>query len=154
MSSQGGQWVNFEAPTLQLPLDRDSYLSHNDILRLEWGVSQVRNIIEMNPLKTELGQELDPGPSVSGFDLRRWINNTVLPNAHWVGTTRMGKVDDPLAVVDESLLVKGTTNLRVVDAGVIPSAPNGNIHTTVAAVASRGAELIAQLRQDGQTDFT
>lgn len=63
---------------------------------------------------------------------------------------------DPHAVVDESLLVKGTTNLRIVDAGVIPDAPNGNIHTTVTAVASRGVELIAQARQqqNGQADFT
>ena len=53
---------------------------------------------------------------------------------------------DSDSVVDENLLVRGTLNLRIVDAGVIPSAPNGNIHSTVTVIASRGADLIALAR--------
>jgi len=135
------QWVKFEPPRLHLPAGRTQYLSTKDIKRLEWGVKQVRKILGTSPLADQVNTELMPGV---GTDLHRWIRETVLPNAHWVGTTRMGT--DPDSVVDENLLVRGTLNLRIVDAGVIPSAPNGNIHSTVTVIASRGADLIAMAR--------
>ena len=145
-NTQVRKWSNFKAPTIELPVGRSSYLSPRDIRRLEWGVNEVRKVMRTSPLNEELGVELIPGQSIEESELRQWINTSVLPNAHWVGTTKMGTQDDPLAVVNETLLVKGTTNIRVVDAGVIPNAPNGNIHTTVVAVAARGSELIAQAR--------
>ena len=139
--TDASQWVNFEPPRLQLPAGRTRYLSHKDIQRLEWGVQEARKILATSPLADQVGTELMPGVDA---DLPTWVNETVLPNAHWVGTTRMGT--DPDSVVDENLLVRGTSNLRIVDAGVIPSAPNGNVHSTVMVVASRGADLIAKAR--------
>ncbi len=46
------------------------------------------------------------------------------------------------AVVDEQLKVKGTQNLRVIDASVIPAVPSGNINAAVIAVAEKGADLV------------
>lgn len=40
------------------------------------------------------------------------------------------------------LLVYGTTNLRIVDASVMPPIPRGNIQSSVYAVAERAADLI------------
>ena len=142
-------WVNFEAPRMQVATPETNgtmYLSERDVSRIAWGIQELRRIFDTAPLADELQGEAIPGRSVEGDELRAWIHAAVLPNAHWVGTTRMGKTDDPMAVVDETLLVRNTTNLRIVDAGVIPSAPNGNTHSTVTVVASRGAELIAQAR--------
>jgi choline dehydrogenase len=39
---------------------------------------------------------------------------------HPIGTTKMGRDDDAMAVVDSHLRARGVTGLRVVDAGVMP----------------------------------
>jgi choline dehydrogenase len=38
--------------------------------------------------------------------------------------------------------VRGVERLRVADASVLPTVPNGNVHATVVAVAHRAAEII------------
>ncbi|CAG7734018.1 unnamed protein product [Allacma fusca] len=65
-------------------------------------------------------------------------------NNHVTSTNRMGKVDDPHAVVDSKLRVRGLTGLRVVDASVIPAVPNGNINAPIMMVAEKAASEIAQ----------
>ena len=55
---------------------------------------------------------------------------------HPTSTCSMG------AVVDEQLRVKGVSNLRVVDASVMPAVPSGNINAAVIAVAEKAADLI------------
>ena len=46
------------------------------------------------------------------------------------------------SVVDEQLVVRGTTNLYVADAAAIPVIPNGNVHSTVTVVASMAAQFL------------
>jgi choline dehydrogenase-like flavoprotein len=48
-------------------------------------------------------------------------------------------------VVDEKLIVYGTTNLRIVDASIFPLIPRGSIQSTVYAVAERAADIIKGL---------
>ncbi|KAK8877516.1 Dehydrogenase citC [Apiospora arundinis] len=62
---------------------------------------------------------------------------------HPAGTCAMRPQEDG-GVVDERLLVHGTTNLRVVDASVFPLMPSGNIQATVYAVAERAADFIKE----------
>ena len=50
---------------------------------------------------------------------------------------------DEQAVVDPATMrVRGVDGLRVVDASVFPSVPNGNIYAPVMMVAERSADLI------------
>lgn len=56
----------------------------------------------------------------------------------------MGKKDDPKAVVDEKLVVKGVNNLRVADCSIIPIL--GGAHTQMPAygIAEKCADLISK----------
>ena len=63
---------------------------------------------------------------------------------HAVGTCRIGVDGDPLAVVDESLAVRGIRNLSIIDASVIPISPRANTMLASMAVGWRGGELLAE----------
>ena len=59
---------------------------------------------------------------------------------HAIGTCAMGPNDDD--VVDPQLRVRGVTNLRVVDASVLPIMVSGNLNGPVSALAWRAADFI------------
>jgi len=61
---------------------------------------------------------------------------------HPVGTAKMGRRDDPMAVVDERLRVIGIDGLRVVDASVMPTITSGNTAAPVMMIAEKGARMI------------
>ena len=60
---------------------------------------------------------------------------------HAIGTCAMGPNDDD-DVVDPRLRVRGVTNLRVVDASVLPIMVSGNLNGPVSALAWRAADFI------------
>jgi len=61
---------------------------------------------------------------------------------HPVGTARMGRDNDPLAVVDERLRVIGLERLRVIDASVMPTITSGNTNAPTMMIAEKGAEAV------------
>jgi choline dehydrogenase len=72
-----------------------------------------------------------------------WLNHirqTAECVYHPVGTCKMG--NDEMAVVDSELRVKGTSNLRVVDASIMPTLTSGNTNAPVIMIAEKASAMI------------
>ncbi|GMI08536.1 hypothetical protein TrLO_g15978 [Triparma laevis f. longispina] len=134
------------AKEFPLPTINAGSLSDRDVEILKWGLEHVREILSSPPISKVIGNEYSPNKH--GDQLKSWIRANVLPNSHWVGSTKMGKRDavtgeyDDDVVVDERLNVIGVKGLMVADAGIIPNVPNGNVHSTVCVVGRRAGEFI------------
>ena len=70
------------------------------------------------------------------------VQNNVLTVYHPVGTCKMGSLKDPMAVVDSSLKVIGTKNLRVIDASIMPRIVGGNTNAATVMIGEKGVDMI------------
>ena len=88
-----------------------------------------------------------PGTHIeSDEDLAREAGNISTSIFHPVGTCAMGRLDNPLAVVDDRLRVRGTRGLRVVDASIMPTITSGNTNSPTIAIAEKAASM---MREEG-----
>lgn len=107
------------------------------------GVRRMRDILACDPLKSLVREEVLPGPSVTERSaLVSHIKRFVKTVYHPMGTCRMGKADDPMAVVDPALKVRGISALRVIDASIMPSPVSGNTVASVYMLAETASKLI------------
>ena len=107
------------------------------------GIRLARKIAEQEPLRSWIARELSPGSdAVTDDDLLDYIHKTHNTVYHPAGTARMGALDDPMAVLDPQLRVKGVERLRVVDASAMPKLPAINPNITVMTMAEKCADLI------------
>ncbi|MGN6390231.1 MAG: GMC family oxidoreductase [Burkholderiaceae bacterium] len=88
-------------------------------------------------------QEFAPGPECRTEEqLVKAAGDIGTTIFHPVGTCRMGRDGDPMAVVDSRLRVRGVTGLRVVDASVMPTITSGNTNSPTIMIAEKAAMLI------------
>ena len=88
-------------------------------------------------------EEFRPGLQYQSDDeLARLAGDIASTIFHPVGTTKMGRDDDPMAVVDSRLRVRGIEGLRVVDAGVMPTITSGNTNSPTLMMAEIAARWI------------
>lgn len=88
-------------------------------------------------------EEFLPGPQYqSDEQLAEAAGNIGTTIFHPVGTCKMGRADDPMAVVDSQLRVIGLEGLRVADASIMPTITSGNTNAPTMMIAEKAAAMI------------
>jgi choline dehydrogenase len=123
------------------PAIAPNYLSTEEDRRVAADSLRVtRRIVAQPALAKYQPEEFKPGVQYqSDEDLARLAGDIASTIFHPVGTTRMGRADDPMAVVDSQLRVRGVAGLRVVDAGVMPTITSGNTNSPTLMIAEKAA---------------
>jgi choline dehydrogenase len=104
-----------------------------------------RRIAQQPALAPHAPTEIKPGVQFqSDEDLARLAGDIGTTIFHPVGTCRMGHVDDPMAVVDARLRVRGVHGLRIADASIMPTITSGNTASPTLMIAERAARLILE----------
>lgn len=123
------------------PVIQPNFLKEKeDLEQLVKGVKMALKIINQSafdPLREKINAPMDASSDES---LKEHIRNAVETVYHPVGTCKMG--NDDMAVVDDQLRVHGVTNLRVVDASIMPKIVTGNTNAAVYMIAEKAADMI------------
>jgi choline dehydrogenase len=130
------------------PLVQPNYLSDpRDPPVLLAALRLARGFLQSPVMARYFHSETLPGPQVQTDD--EWLDFARRRGStayHLVGTCKMGPADDPMAVVDAQLRVRGLQQLRVVDASVMPQVPSANTMAATLMVAEKAADLIRGCR--------
>ncbi|OAD02531.1 GMC oxidoreductase, partial [Mucor lusitanicus CBS 277.49] len=116
------------------PLDIDVHVASTKL---------AREIITASPGLGDLNSgEVEPGMNVtSEDDLRSWLSNNVRSDWHPVGTCAM-LPQELGGVVSPALMVYGTSNLRVVDASIMPLEVSSHLMQPTYGIAEKAADII------------
>jgi choline dehydrogenase len=149
--SRGRVRLRSEDPD-QPPLIERRFLSDQDEADLRVlvdGFNLIRELAALEPLTSSIAVEVDPGPRARDLAaVEAFIRTTVDGYAHPVGTCKMGPSSDPLAVVDSTGRVHGTTNIFVADASIMPEIPRANTNLTCMLIGIKVADVVAAAIRD------
>jgi choline dehydrogenase len=107
------------------------------------GLKILRKILNAPALAPYVVEEVDPGAKVASDEaLLAYCRARGSTIYHPTSTCRMG--NDPLAVVDQRLRLRGIDGLRVVDASVMPDLVSGNTNAPVIMIAEKASDMILQ----------
>ena len=119
------------------------YQHQEDIKAWRQCIRLTREIMAQPAMDSYRGEEIQPGLDVNNdTEIDAWVKQNVESAYHPAGSCKMGRGDDSLAVVDKNCKVIGIENLRVVDASVFPTLPNGNINAPVIMVAEKVSDVV------------
>jgi choline dehydrogenase len=139
--------VSLKSPDFNdAPAIAPNYLSTDEDRKVAADSLRVtRRIMSQAAMAPYAPEEYKPGVQYqSDDDLARLAGDIASTIFHPVGTTRMGREDDPMAVVNSRLQVRGIQGLRVVDAGVMPAITSGNTNSPTLMIAEKAAHWMAQ----------
>lgn len=129
-----------EAPTIDLGL----YTAAEDAERVADAVRIARRIARTEPLADLLVDERVPGPGVGDEELAEAIRRAPAHYNHGSCTMRMGRRDDPTAVVDSDGAVYGVEGLTVADASAFPVIPRVATNVPTIVIAERIASVLEE----------
>lgn len=142
-SSRGS--VHLRSPRFEdAPAIAPNYLSTEEDRKVAADSLRVtRRIVEQPALAPYRPEEWKPGAAYrTDEELARVAGDIGTTIFHPVGTARMGAADDPMAVLDSRLRVRGVRGLRVVDASAMPTITSGNTNSPTLMMAEKAAAWI------------
>ena len=145
MRSKSRGWVRLASSN---PADHPriffNYMSHpDDWLEMRACVRLTREIFSQPAFERFRGREIQPGADIQTDDqIDAFIRKHVETAYHPSCTCKMGRDDDPNAVVDSQTRVRGIESLRVVDSSIMPSITNGNLNAPTIMIAEKAADHI------------
>ncbi|SCX73779.1 GMC family oxidoreductase [Variovorax sp. EL159] len=128
------------------PAIAPNYLSTDEDRKVAADSLRVTRRIASQPaLARYKPEEWKPGAQYqTDEDLARLAGDIATTIFHPVGTTKMGADNDPMAVLDARLRVRGVQGLRVVDAGAMPTITSGNTNSPTLMMAEKAAGWILE----------
>jgi choline dehydrogenase len=107
------------------------------------GLKIGRRITAQDAFARHVKREALPGPDVQSDDeLLAYIRETGATIYHPSGTCKMGQ--DPMAVVDERLRVRGIAGLRVADCSIMPTVISGNTNAPAIMIGEKCAAMMQE----------
>jgi len=145
MRSKSRGWVRLvSAQPQDYPKIFFNYMSHpDDWVEMRACVRLTREIFSQPAFERFRGREIQPGAQVQTDEqIDGFIREHVETAYHPSCTCKMGRVDDPMAVVDSQTRVRGIEGLRVVDSSVMPTITNGNLNAPTIMIAEKASDHI------------
>jgi choline dehydrogenase len=121
-----------------------NYMSRDeDWAQMRACVRLTREIFAQPAFDRYRGRELSPGAEVqSDSEIDAFVRAHVQTAYHPSCTCKIGRTEDPLAVVDAETRVRGVAGLRVVDSSIMPSVTTGNLNAPTIMIAEKASDHI------------
>ncbi|MGL1920495.1 MAG: GMC family oxidoreductase N-terminal domain-containing protein [Hyphomicrobiales bacterium] len=128
------------------PIIKADYLSHEADKKVAIdSIKHARKLMQTDVMSQFNPQEYKPGAEiVSDAELLKLVGDISTTIFHPVGTCKMAKADDRMAVVNDQLQVYGIKNLRIADGSIMPNITSGNTNAPIIMIAEKCAEMIIQ----------
>jgi len=125
-----------------VPLIFPNYLSDEDDLnRLLTAIKIAQQIFSQQPIADYVSKVILPMADINtDQQLIEFIRNYAKTVYHPVGTCKMGP--DPMAVVDDTLRVRGLSGIRIVDASIMPTIVGSNTNAATIMIAEKASDLV------------
>ncbi len=144
-ASRGSVTLRSAAPEAA-PVIRFNYMSDpQDWEDFRTCIRLTREIFAQPAFAPFVKHEIQPGEALqSDAELDAWLADNVESAYHPCGTCRMGRADDPGAVVDPQGRVIGVEGLRVADSSIFPRITNGNLNAPSIMVGEKMSDHLLE----------
>ena len=140
--SKGSVKLKRDGDKYQVLIDHNFLSDPRDEQSIVEAIKKAREVLSSKEFDEVRGEEIAPGKSIqSDEELLAYIRRTSVTVYHPVGTCKMG-TDNMSVVSPDDLKVKGISNLRVIDASIMPSIISGNTSAPTMMIAEKGARMI------------
>ena len=143
-AGKGELWLTSADPRAAPAMDYHYLEDPWDLERLSEAVHLCMRLLQGPEYAPHIEEVLAPTPAdlETNEALNGWLKRNVSTSYHISGTCKMGTADDPMAVVDQQLRVRGVSNLRIADASIMPDVVRANTNVTTMMIAERVADFI------------